>query len=260
VAGGLGLIASVVLLIASTQVPVQPLTAPDIGQRTWQWLRSDYSDGTAVEAADPSLYTVMFQANGRMSIRADCNTGSASYSIDGDQLSITPGPMTLAACGPDSQDSIFLTDLMSAVAYGFEDQQLMLSLDSDRGSMAFAEMPGPTLAGGPWLVTGINNGRGAVSSVVGGTLVTAEFGDDGRVTGRTGCNDYQATYTTDDDTIAIGPVFTTRRACPSEAAATQEQAFLNALAAASTYEVSSDRATLRDPNGAAQLSLARRAR
>jgi heat shock protein HslJ len=260
VAGGLSLIASIVLLLASIQAPAQLQTDSSIGQRTWQWLRSDYSDGSTVEASDPSLYTVMFQADGRMSIRADCNTGSASYSIDGDQLSITPGPMTLAACGPDSQDSIFLTDLMSAVAYDFDEQQLMLSLDADRGSMAFSEIPEPTLTDGPWLVTGINNGRGAVSSVVVGTLVTANFGNDGRITGRTGCNDYQATYTTDGDAITFGPVFTTRRACPSEAAATQEQALLDALAATSTYEISSDRATLRDASGAAQLTMARRAR
>jgi heat shock protein HslJ len=195
-----------------------------------------------------------------MSIRADCNTGSAGYSIDGDQLSITPGPMTLAACGLDSQDTIFLADLMSAVSYGFHDQQLMLSLDGDRGSMAFSAMPEPALTGGRWLVTGINNGRGAVSSVVAGTLVTADFSEDGRLSGRTGCNDYQTNYTIDGSSIAIGPVFTTRRACPSEAAATQEQAFLDALAVASTFEVSSDRAMLRNDDGAAQLTLARRER
>jgi heat shock protein HslJ len=257
VAAGLGLIASVVLLLAQAQVPLQPPTDSEIGQRTWQWLRSDYADGTAVESSDPSVYTVAFQADGRMSIRADCNTGSASYSIDGNQLSITPGPMTLAACGPDSQDTIFLGDLMSAVGYSFYDQQLMLSLDGDRGSMAFSASE-PSLTGGTWLVTGINNGRGAVSSVVGGTLVTAEFGEHGRLTGRTGCNDYLATYTVDGSSISIGSVFTTRQACPSEAAATQEQALLNALAAASTYEVSADRATLRNDTGAAQLTLARR--
>jgi heat shock protein HslJ len=194
-----------------------------------------------------------------MSIRADCNTGSASYSIDGDQLSITPGPMTLAACGPTSQDTIFLTDLMSAASYAFdEQQQLTLTFDADGGYMTLSAMPETALTGGRWLVTGINNGRGAVSSVVAGTVVTANFGDDGQLTGRTGCNDYQATYTTDGSTIAIGPVFTTRRACPSEAAATQELAFVNALEAATTYEVSSDRATLRNDTGAAQLTLARR--
>jgi heat shock protein HslJ len=133
----------------------------------------------------------------------------------------------------------------------------MLGLDSDRGSMAFSPTE-PSLSGGTWLVTGINNGRGAVSSVVSETLVTAEFGDDGRLTGRTGCNDYLATYSADGSTISVGPVFTTRQACPSDAAATQEQALLNALAAASTYEVSSDRATLRNDAGAAQLTLARR--
>jgi heat shock protein HslJ len=253
VASGFGLIASILLLFAHSQ-----LSTNDIGQRTWQWLRSDYADGTAVEASDPSRYTVTFGPDGRMSIRADCNTGSASYSIDGDQLSITPGPMTLAACGPDSQDTIFLADLMSAVAFDFDDQQLLLSLDADRGSMALSATSEPSLTGGTWLVTGINNGRGAVSSVAAGTLVTANFGQDGRLTGRTGCNDYQATYTIDGSSISIGPLFTTRRACASQAAATQELAFLDALAAASTYEVSSDRATLRNDTGAAQLTLARR--
>jgi heat shock protein HslJ len=265
--GRFGLIAGMAFLLVVAQLPAQllPMSAAasqddsGIGQRTWQWLQSEYADGTSVDASDPSIYTVTFGLAGRMSIRADCNTGAASYTLSGDQISIQPGPMTLAACGPDSQDTTFLTDLFSAVSYGFDDQQqLFLNFDADRGYMLLSEMPPPSLSGGIWLVTGINNGRGAVSSVVAGTLVTANFGEDSRLSGQTGCNSYQTTYTTDDSTIATGPVATTRRACPSAAAATQEQAFLAALAASSTYELDADKLTLRNADGAAQLTMIRR--
>jgi heat shock protein HslJ len=52
-------------------------------------------------------------------------------------------------------------------------------------------------------------------------------------------------------------MITTRRACTSEAAAAQEQAFLAALAASTRFELAADYLTLRNDAGATQVGLVR---
>ena len=35
-------------------------------------------------------------------MKADCNQAAGTYTVDGAKLTINVGPVTLAACGPDS--------------------------------------------------------------------------------------------------------------------------------------------------------------
>jgi len=111
------------------------------------------------------------------------------------------------------------------------------------------------LTGTAWQVQSVNNGRGGVASVVVGTQLSMTFGDDGTVGGETGCNTFRGSYTVTDTTIEFSPLITTRRACTSEAANAQEQAFLAALAASTRYELAGDRLTLRNDPGATQVTL-----
>jgi heat shock protein HslJ len=123
--------------------------------------------------------------------------------------------------------------------------------------MRFGPRPPVSLTGPTWLVTGVNNGRGGVASVVEGTRLDATFGDDGIVSGSTGCNSYRGLYTVSALAIAFGSLISTRQACPSDAATDQERAFLAALAASTRYELQGDRLTLRNDDGAAQVNLVR---
>jgi heat shock protein HslJ len=268
-------LAGVALLLspvaAAAQVPVQippatpipaPVTAtpmpaanPILG--TWAWQRTEYSDGSVLQSADPSKYTVTFRPDGRAVIQADCNTGSAGYTVDGASLTLQPAAVTLVGCPPGSQDSVFLRDLSQVATFVFDGHLLVLNLRFDSGNMIFSPVTPASLTGGTWRVTGVNNGREAVVSVLPETQLTAVFGDDGRVSGDTGCNMYSGSYMVSGPNISFGPMITTRRACLSEAANTQEQAFLTALAATTTFEVQGDRLTLRDEGGATQVSMVR---
>jgi len=240
--------------------PTSPLTSPtssSITQGTWQWLRTEYSDGSSLAALDPSKYTIALLASGRISVQADCNSGSGTYALESPRLAIGPIAMSLLACGPDSQDTHFLTDLGKVETYVFTGQQLALNLAADGGTMTFEPLPPASLVGVAWRVTGYNNGRGGVVSVVPATQLSATFGADSTLSGDTGCTTFRATYTLAGAMVTIGPIATTRRACLSDEASTQEQAFLAALGAASSYELVGDRLTLRDATGATQLSLVR---
>jgi heat shock protein HslJ len=249
------------------QVPVQipPPSPPapssssggSITQSPWAWQRTEYGDGSTVAPSNPDNYTITFRPDGRAVILADCNTGSASYTVEGQSLTLGPAAVSLVACPPGSLDSVFLRDLSQVATFVFAGDQLVLNLRLDSGNMYFSPLPPPSLTGVTWRVTGVNNGREAVVSVVSGTQLTAVFGSDGRVSGNTGCNMYAGPYTLAGSNISIGPLISTRRACLSDEANAQEHAFLTALEASTTYELMGDRLTLRNAEGAMQVTMVR---
>jgi heat shock protein HslJ len=249
------LFASVVFATVSS-AQTMPETSPgDITQGTWMWQRTEYSDGGAIEASDPSKYTITLLPDGHVTIQADCNTGTGSYLLSDAEFTIQPVAIGLMACSPESQDTIFLRDLGQVVTYMFDGEQLVLNLQAGGGTMLFSPMPSRALTGTAWQVTGVNNGQGGVVSVPPDTQLTMMFGDDGNVSGNTGCNLYHGSYTVGEAALAFGPLSSTRKACLSDAAATQERAFLAAVSRTSTYSLGSNRLTLRDATGATQLSL-----
>ena len=217
---------------SSDKLPASALAfqepAPAALQGVWLWQRTSYADGATVTCSDPSKYTLTFLANGAYGVQADCNQGSGAYEVAGSQLTLQPGPMTRAACPPDSQDTVFLRDLGQVATYVFDGENLVLNLRMDSGNMVFSPQPPLSLTGRPWQVLAVNNGRGAVASVAPDTQLDMTFGEHGIVSGNTGCNAYRGLYTVAGTRIAFGSLITTRQACPSEAASAQEQAFLTA--------------------------------
>jgi heat shock protein HslJ len=249
---------------APAQVPRAPTegastgqAAPGLTQGLWRWLRTEYSDDSVVTAADPSRYTIALQSDGRLSVQADCNRGSGRYTLDGAALTLDPGAMTLAACPPGTQDFVFLRDLRNVATYVFDGEHLVLNLRLDGGNMVFEAQPPATLTGVAWRVQSYNNGRGGVVTVLAGTQLNATFGEDGSVSGNTGCNAFRGPYTLAGSSLRFGGLVTTRRACLSDEATAQEQAFLAALGNVTAYELVGDRLTLRDGGGATQAVLLR---
>lgn len=114
-----------------------------------------------------------------------------------------------------------------------------------------------SLGGTSWTVVNINNGRQAVVGVVADTALTMEFDAEGGVSGTTGCNRYSGAYQAEGETLRISSVATTRRACPDDATAEQERAFVRAMETVATMSFEGDRLDLRDGEGALALILVR---
>lgn len=110
------------------------------------------------------------------------------------------------------------------------------------------------LAGTNWRLVSLGP-SGAETDVVAGTTVTANFGEDGRVGGSTGCNSYGGTYEVRGDTISIGRLVSTRRACLDQNANEQERRFLAALEAANRFRLSSNRLTIFSDRGRTVLNF-----
>jgi heat shock protein HslJ len=125
---------------ASTPTPAPAaVTAPPLVGTVWQWEEFiDVATGRAsMEIKDPSLYTVTFMDDGTAAMKADCNQAAATYTVDGAKITINVGPVTLAACGPDSLGETFLIDLTSVSTYVIENGKLNLDLMADGGRMIF---------------------------------------------------------------------------------------------------------------------------
>ena len=93
-----------------TSLPTEPPAQPAVGQSeqqltgtVWKWTTSLFSDDTRRAPDDPNKYLLEFLPEGKVSITADCNQVAGTYTADGNKLTITPGPSTLAACPPGSR-------------------------------------------------------------------------------------------------------------------------------------------------------------
>ncbi len=110
--------------------------------------------------------------------------------------------------------------------------------DGDKNAVAEFEVVKQGLEGTSWEVTSYNTGTGAVTSVIIGTEITANFGEDGQLTGNAGCNNYSAQYETQGDNINIETAEVTEMAClEPEGIMEQEQLYLAALVTADTYKI-----------------------
>jgi len=211
---------------------------------------------TTLNGAEPlpeTTITASFDADGTLNGTNSCNRYGAVYEVDGEAITITLGPTTLMAC-PDPimlQADEYMAALASAAAYQIQGD--VLELRDSEGVVVAAFTAQPTgLAGTSWDVIAYNNGKEAVVSLIIGTQITADFGEDETLTGNAGCNDYSAPYQADDaGNISIGPAVTTFMECSEpEGIMEQELQYLAALQTAATYRVEGDTMEMRTADGA----------
>ena len=110
----------------------------------WQWV-SFTSPMEQFDVETPLSYLVRFNTDATMNIVADCNNAAGFYQGEGGTLSIEIGPMTAAACPPESRSDQFVKLLGSAALYFFQDGNLYIDLFADGGTMVFAPAPAEIL-------------------------------------------------------------------------------------------------------------------
>jgi heat shock protein HslJ len=128
------------LMPGSVNAPPPPLApAGDalLTGATWSWKETVMSDDKRIRPVAPERYTVLFQPGGAFAVRADCNRGSGSYTLNGAALSFGPMAMTRAMCPPDSMDGEFTKQLGNVSGQLFKGDELVLTLKFDSGSMYF---------------------------------------------------------------------------------------------------------------------------
>ena len=81
---------------------------------------------------NPENYTIIFNTDGTLSGKADCNVFGGTYAQESG-FTITLGPSTMAYCGDESLDAVYL-QLLSSVAAGGPDGAGNLALETAGGA------------------------------------------------------------------------------------------------------------------------------
>jgi heat shock protein HslJ len=219
------------------------------------WILSELPGRTL--APGPAV-TLRF-ADGKAQGSDGCNRYSAPYRAAAGKLEVSAqGVSTMMACAPElmQQAAAYMAALNGARAWRVEDRQLKLAAADGRALASFAAQD-TTLAGTAWRVTGINNGKQAVVSVLSGTTMTLAFAADGRATGSAGCNTFNAPFESDGTRLRIGQAAMTRRVCAGKGIMDQELAFVRALQTVAAARIDGNRLELRTADGALAISAAR---
>jgi heat shock protein HslJ len=118
-----------------------PAASPDIVGIVWEWQRFDDATGqNDIVVIYPPSYRLELLSDGQFNIKADCNLGSGTYTLEGSSLTLELGPMTLAECGPVSQYDEYISLLGQVATYGRKGDSLILSLTADSGNMTFNKL------------------------------------------------------------------------------------------------------------------------
>jgi len=142
---------------SATATPAPPPTEELVQLRAtpWQWV-SFTSPMEQFDVEAPLGYLAQFNDDGTVNVVADCNNAVGSYQGEGGKLEIQIGPMTAAACPPDSRSDQFVRLLGGAALYFFQDGNLHIDLFADSGTMVFSPAP-PDIFG--------DDGGGAVAGL-----------------------------------------------------------------------------------------------
>ncbi len=121
--------------------PVVPGQVAGLTGTSWQWTQLTRAAGN-VAVTDPSLYTLTFNADGTVDVKADCNSGRWTYATgDGGMLTVTAGEMSTAFCGAGSLDQVFRGGLTNAMSYRLEEGGLSIDMLYESGSLDFTPAP-----------------------------------------------------------------------------------------------------------------------
>jgi heat shock protein HslJ len=176
-----------------------------------------------------------------------CNRYRATYTLDGDAMTIGELATTQMACEPlaEAVQREYVAALARVEGWRHSGDALVL-LDGDGAELLRFKEPSPA---GDWKATAFLQADAVASPIV-GTEITASFGEDGTLAGSAGCNRYHTTFTSERGAIEIAAPASGRKACAEPAGVMeQEQAYLAALPLAAEYRVEGEMLSLLTADG-----------
>ena len=175
---------------------------------------------------EDSRAELIFGRDGRVSGNASCNSFTGGYSLSDGELTVGQLAVTMMAC-PDQLSELernFLSILTGTSRFSINAEGLMLITSDDGDSIVARRTPDErSLAGSNW----------SVSSIAGNELpedspAELRFGEDGNLSGSTGCNRFTGSFKLDGNELLAESLAVTRMACP-EPQAGYERDFLQIL-------------------------------
>jgi heat shock protein HslJ len=109
-------------LTACDRNPVGPTNIQNV---TWKLESIERAGSSTITIPNPEAYTVVFEADGRLNVKADCNTCTGRYNLNGASLSTSQVACTRAFCGT-AIDTVFASALGSAQTVTVNGSQLLV--------------------------------------------------------------------------------------------------------------------------------------
>ena len=228
------------------EIESETISIDDITDVKWQWsglIENEPASQSVVP--DPENYTILFSKEGTYSIKADCNLGSGSYTLEGNDLTLAPGPITLAYCGPDSLDNQYLSLLSNVTTVSLDNDQLVLGIGENGDRMLFVEEDIVSLdeiIDIEWQWSGLTETLPASQSVVPDPEnYTLVFKSDGRYLIKADCNVGSGGYTLEGNDLTLAPGPMTRAYCGPDSLDNQ---YLSLLSNVTTVSMDNDQLVL----------------
>ncbi len=231
--GNISLLVVAVLLLAACQL--LPGRGDTVDLSGTSWMLSSLNGALPLPG---TTATLQFAADGTASGSDGCNQFSTTFTQKGDKLTINqPAASTMMACAEPIMNQATAYTAALAATKSFTTTEGQLSLSDGNQIVATFVAVSQGLADTAWDVVSYNNGREAVVGLLVGTEISANFAD-GSVSGNAGCNQYFASYATDNNTIEIGPTGSSLMFCEEPPGVMEQEAeYLAALESAATYSI-----------------------
>lgn len=207
--------------------------------------------GEPKQLAPKTRIQLRFMDDGRLLADAGCNSMSGQVSTGGGKLKVSDD-LAITDMGCDAprhaQDEWLAGVLQKEPTWKLDAGKLNVTAGDTTIVLQDREIAEPDLAldGTRWTVDTLITGEVASSTPGAQNAHLTISGE--RVTGSTGCNDFQGIVSQAAGKLTFGELGTTRRACDGDAAAL-EKAILGTLKGEVSYTIDSNRLSLRAPNG-----------
>ena len=206
-----------------------------------------------VALPDDAGITATFGPGTQLGGSGGCNEYGGSYVVEGDTIAFSDVISTLIGCegAVGQREGTFFATLDGVESWSVADGELTLSGAAGTDPLVFRSSGGggggASLQGPEWLLVTMGD-----RDVPPTPSITATFGANGQVTGSGGCNQYFADYTSDETSLTVGNIGSTRMACEDEVMA-RETTFFEGLGSSVSWSIDGDRLVVIGPDGSEPL-------
>ena len=110
---------------------------------SWQLVKFQGPDERTFTPDDKSKYTIKFGANGRVTVRVDCNRGNSTWKVTANgELKFGSWSRTSAKCGPGSLHDQIVREGAAVRNFSIKDGRLFLSGMEAGGYYELEPLPG----------------------------------------------------------------------------------------------------------------------
>ena len=200
----------------------------------------------AVEGVEAGL---TFNEDGTVSGTSGCNGLGGDYTVEGDQITFGEFVSTLMACDDPimRQEEAAHRVMTGTATYKIEGDTLTITnndmvLVLTRGTLSTEEPSDPVSLTGTWTLTSYGTAD-ALSAAVADVEANLTFSEDGAVTGTSGCNEFGGGYTVEVDQITFNEIVSTLKLCDTPLMG-QEEAMTQVLIETATYQIEGNTLTI----------------